>query len=206
MPHTVYGRLETLNGNALSNSDLQIRSWIASRPGEVLTQEETGVGIDDGYWWVGVSNFSTNWQAGDMLVTEIIDFSTGKNGEMIVELSNNGSDDGGVINFINITGVGENETSVRVTDYVLLPNYPNPFNPSTHIRYGIPESGQVKIQIYDISGRLIKTLVDDVVESGFHWIEWNGRDKKNVKVSSGIYWCTMEAENHRSSVKLLLTK
>ena len=201
VPHTVYGRLETLNGNTLSNSDLQIRSWIASRPGEVLTQEETGVGIDDGYWWVGVSNFSTNWQAGDMLVTEIIDFSTGKNGEMIVELSNNGSDDGGVINFINITGVGENETSVRVTDYVLLPNYPNPFNPSTHIRYGIPESGQVKIQIYDISGRLIKTLVDGERKAGYHEINWDGMNTSGEMVSSGVYVIKLIANNFVSTWK-----
>jgi hypothetical protein len=72
-------------------------------------------------------------------------------------------------------------------DYSLSQNYPNPFNPSTTIEYALPNSENVKIEIYDLLGRLVKTLVNETKLSGKYSVIWNGEDDRGKAVSSGIY-------------------
>jgi hypothetical protein len=76
---------------------------------------------------------------------------------------------------------------VLPTDYALQQNSPNPFNPTTTIRYELPKAGHVIVNVYSLAGQLVRTLVDDQVEAGYHMIEWDGRDKDGRKVGSGIY-------------------
>ena len=85
--------------------------------------------------------------------------------------------------------------------YKLYPNYPNPFNPNTTIRYAISEPGLVAIDIYDINGRLVKNLVRSEMEPGFYDIKWNAGN-----YSSGIYFCRLTTENNVLTSKLLLVK
>jgi flagellar hook assembly protein FlgD len=67
-------------------------------------------------------------------------------------------------------------------------NYPNPLNPSTTIRFGLAESVDVNLQIYNVNGQLIKSLESGVCEAGFHEAVWNGDDNNGKNVSSGIYF------------------
>ena len=71
-------------------------------------------------------------------------------------------------------------------------NHPNPFNPSTTISYNIEESGHVSLKIYDVMGRLVKTLVDNQYVTAGHGdgyrVIWNGRDNNGQKASAGIYY------------------
>ena len=69
----------------------------------------------------------------------------------------------------------------------LSQNYPNPFNPDTHIKYQLPEQGDVKLVIYDIMGRMVRKLVDQRNEPGFFDIVWDGKNQSGVKVATGIY-------------------
>ena len=81
----------------------------------------------------------------------------------------------------------EMEAFALPTEFAIHENYPNPFNPSTTIRYEIPEASRVSLVVYDIMGREVLRLVDDVIEPGYHTAEWGGRNSSGNRVSSGIY-------------------
>ena len=80
----------------------------------------------------------------------------------------------------------------------LLPNVPNPFNPTTRIPFTTPSEGPVRVAIYDARGSLVRVLVDKSAPAGHYDADWDGRDAKGAPVSSGIYLCQLE---HRSDVR-----
>jgi chitodextrinase len=79
--------------------------------------------------------------------------------------------------------------------FSLLQNYPNPFNPSTTIKYYVPYASHVKIIIYDLLGRQIRTLFNDFVVAGIQSIEWDGTNSYGKRVSSGVYFYQLKAES-----------
>jgi hypothetical protein len=87
------------------------------------------------------------------------------------------------------------------TEYGLDQNYPNPFNPSTEIRYQLPENNHVKLQVYDILGNLVTTLVDQQMEAGYHNVIWNANH-----FASGVYFYTLRSGPYVSTKKLMLLK
>ena len=91
--------------------------------------------------------------------------------------------------------VREMDSSLRLVPptYALFQNAPNPFNPSTDIRYQLPEAGRVRLVIYDLLGRTVRVLADDRREAGYHLISWDGRDETGRPVGSGIYLLRLEA-------------
>jgi len=89
---------------------------------------------------------------------------------------------------------------------LLYANYPNPFNPSTTISYSLAETGHIKISIFNIKGQLVKTLINEVQESGIHSVAWNGEDTMANHVSSGIYFYKMETKQRSDVKKMLLIK
>lgn len=90
--------------------------------------------------------------------------------------------------------------------YALYVNYPNPFNPSTAIRYALPERVRVNISIYNILGQQVKVLVDSEQEAGFHEVIWNGTDGVGRSVATGVYLYQIEAGDYIASRKMLLLK
>lgn len=96
-----------------------------------------------------------------------------------------------------------NDIAVAQT-FALFHNFPNPFNPTTVISYALSEEGVVIIQIYDIQGHLVKTLVDEHKQKGVYSVEWNATDDHHYPVSSGIYICQMKVKQHVFSRKLIL--
>ncbi|MDP2173163.1 MAG: T9SS type A sorting domain-containing protein [Candidatus Cloacimonadaceae bacterium] len=87
-----------------------------------------------------------------------------------------------------------------------LYNYPNPFNPSTTICYRIPESGRVKLSIYNLKGQLVRILLNEPKQSGNHQLIWNGDDQAGNMVSSGVYFTRIESNGKSSMHKMLLVK
>jgi len=85
-------------------------------------------------------------------------------------------------------------------------NYPNPFNPETTIRYSLKESVPVVIEIYNVKGQLVKTLVNEAKAAGNHSVVWNGRDNQNRPVSSGIFFYKMHAGKYSNTKKMILMK
>jgi flagellar hook assembly protein FlgD len=90
--------------------------------------------------------------------------------------------------------------------YQLSQNYPNPFNPETTLRYAIPRDDKVKLQIFNIRGQLVRTLVNDDRRAGYHSVVWNGRDDAERTVASGIYFVHMQSGGYRQTRKLALIK
>lgn len=77
--------------------------------------------------------------------------------------------------------------------FALQQNYPNPFNPGTIIRFQLPSHGRVSLTIYNISGQLVRTLLDSSVSAGAHAVAWDGRDDHGQLVASGEYLYRIEA-------------
>ena len=103
---------------------------------------------------------------------------------------------------ISITKIIENEYDIlSPLDFDLLQNYPNPFNPLTTISYHLPKSSFVKLSIYDISGKLIETLVNEQKNAGYYSVKWNAEN-----VSSGVYLYKIDAADFSSVKKCLLVK
>jgi hypothetical protein len=90
--------------------------------------------------------------------------------------------------------------------YALLQNYPNPCYSETDIAYQLPTAGRVVLEIYNISGQLIKTLVDENQEVGYHKAYWDGKDEFGKSVSSGIYFYQIHAGEFTSIKKLVVLR
>lgn len=100
-----------------------------------------------------------------------------------------------------------NTISLGATGYSLSNAYPNPFYSSTTIEFSIPEKEKVRLEIYDIKGRLVNSLVDsDFMEKGTYKIEWEGTNNSGGKVESGIYIAKLTTGNFMKSLKLHLTQ
>lgn len=93
------------------------------------------------------------------------------------------------------------DLNVLPTHYALRQNYPNPFNPSTTISFDLPENSLVSLEIFDITGRMVATLVNGMKTAGSHSVTFYGSD-----LSSGIYFVRLEAGNFRQTMKILLVK
>jgi len=115
---------------------------------------------------------------------------------------------------------GSDETMISVTttsnsDNDLLPpedsgiqirNYPNPFNPDTHISFQLPEEGRVSLTVFDARGRLVRTLADKSFPKGSHTVLWNGSDEQGREISSGVYYYRLIHQNEEITGKMLLLK
>ena len=87
------------------------------------------------------------------------------------------------------------------TEFNLNPAYPNPFNPITHIEYSVPYKTKISITIYDLVGREISNLVNEVQEPGYYDIKWDAS-----LISSGMYFIRMQTNDFKSSQKVVLIK
>ena len=100
---------------------------------------------------------------------------------------------------------GDNEWSLP-PDFRLEQNYPNPFNPATTIEYSLPKRGHVKIEIFNLVGQKVRTLVDEYKLAGNYCITWDGTDTSGNPLASGIYFCRLRAGDHVQAKKMLLIK
>jgi len=91
-----------------------------------------------------------------------------------------------------IQAVNGGTASETPGEYQLIGNYPNPFNAETKIGYELPSEGEVALKIYDITGKLVKTLANEKQRAGFHDAFWDGTDSNRRPVASGIYICRIE--------------
>ena len=85
-------------------------------------------------------------------------------------------------------------------------NYPNPFNGSTVIQYELNSSENISLRIFDVSGKIVKELVSGDTPSGIHHVEWDGTNSSGTKVSSGMYFYSLETETQSSFNKMLYLK
>jgi len=102
------------------------------------------------------------------------------------------------------TGVAGDETVPRT--FALRQNAPNPFNPVTVISYQLPREVRVRIEVFDIAGKLVATLVDEDQTPGVKSVTWDGTNADGEKVASGVYMYRMSAGDHTSRKMMVLLK
>lgn len=105
-----------------------------------------------------------------------------------------------------VVGTTEDEKPKHPDQFRLMQNYPNPFNAETVLRYSIPESGDVTLEIFDISGRKIQTTVRRWQEAGVHTVPWAGRNDAGIAVGSGIYICRLQMGQRIAQRKIILIR
>jgi hypothetical protein len=105
-------------------------------------------------------------------------------------------------NIINPTIVGTgNNVSELPKEFRLYENYPNPFNPTTTIKYDIANNSFVKLVVYDLSGKEVETLVSNNLQAGSYEATWSGSN-----YASGVYFARIEAGSYRHIIKMLMIK
>jgi len=107
---------------------------------------------------------------------------------------------------IDGSALGKEQLAALPQVVALLPNAPNPFNPRTTIRFEMPARGKAALRVYDLSGRLVKTLVSGEIPAGYHSAVWEGDDDRGRNVASGVYLYELRAEGQRLVKKMLLVK
>ena len=100
----------------------------------------------------------------------------------------------------------ERDQSGAPREFALDPNYPNPFNSSTTIRYRLEEPGRVRLEIFDVQGQKVKTLADGYAGSGVYQVEWDGTDASGKPVATGVYLARLQKGTALLVHKMLLLK
>ena len=199
IPHLAYGEYQLAKAKD-KDCSITLKSWIEGREEEILTESHVGVGFDERYWWVEVSNLESPWQVGDVLHVELLVNGGEYSGTQSIPLSTNGADVGNPIT-INYT-----PERILPTQYALLRNYPNPFNPETHIGYELPEESNIRLEIYDVTGSLVRTLVNKQQSAGRYEVIWDGKNTHGNRIVSGLYFYKMTTPKYTHVQKMMLVK
>ena len=172
-----------------------------NNPNEIVgTSPATGMGFseDGGLSWKG---FPKAYAGRAVLCSRIVRYN---NQDVLLA----GTQAGSLIAYkLHNISVGVREKSEPVPGrFGLSQNYPNPFNPSTRIEYEIAKQGDVEIAIYDIAGRLVKTLLHSYQYPGSHVLQWDGKDAGGITVTSGVYFYRISSNGNQVSRKMLLLR
>jgi hypothetical protein len=92
------------------------------------------------------------------------------------------------------------------TSYDLAQNYPNPFNPTTTIEYQLPQAGHVTLEVFNILGERVATLVSEMQDAGYYSLRWDGKDDYHRQIASGMYIYRLKAGDFSSVKKMLMIK
>ncbi len=92
------------------------------------------------------------------------------------------------------------------TEYALDQNFPNPFNPSTTIRFALPEAADIQVRIYNIRGQLVRTLAKSSLKAGIHELTWDATNDHGVQVASGFYFYQLQSRDFNQVKRMLLIK
>lgn len=96
------------------------------------------------------------------------------------------------------------EERSKILCFKLFQNIPNPFREVTSIKYQIPAASKVSLKIYDVAGRLVRTLINEEMPKGDYTVKWEGKDNYGNRVARGIYFYKFKASQFTTSKKLIL--
>ena len=96
------------------------------------------------------------------------------------------------------------QIQTRPEAFALANNYPNPFNPATTIKYALPEASQVRLEVFNVVGQVVSTLVDNHQNAGRYVVQWDATNDQGHSLSSGIYFYRLQAGGEFLEVKKML--
>jgi len=102
--------------------------------------------------------------------------------------------------------ISENQSAMLPTSFSLAANYPNPFNPTTTIRYGLPENSRVELIVYNLLGQKVRTLIRETQNAAFHSILWDGRNDLGASIASGVYFYRLTTHGLLSNKEFVQTR
>jgi Flagellar hook capping protein len=137
-------------------------------------------------------------------ITSIVDFYAERDGVDTLEQVEEFEFNGAVYTMQDL--LSTHDDGVLPTEFRMFPNYPNPFNPKTKIKFELPKSEYVRLVIMDLLGRNIKTLAEGEIRAGYHDVEWDGTMDSGSPVPSGVYLIVFDSKNYKKSYKALLIK
>jgi len=202
--HIAYGYLTNLDDTIPLDKDVNFKAYLRSNPADTLTQNTVGCGYKNGNWFVQCASFANQWQSGDTLRVEFANIATGKTASVEGTLSSAESDLFPKTVFGQITSVEEVDQLPKQFD--LAQNYPNPFNPETIIKYQLPKTSQVELEISNILGQRVAVLVDEQQPAGYYSVKWHGTDDYGRNVASGIYLYRLKTLEFVKIKKLILVR
>ncbi len=175
------------------------------------------VSTDGGTNWTPLATWGGSWDRSGCLAPDSVDLRDYRSSEVKVRfrLVSNGDEfvgNGWIIDYVSIreqndvTDVDNGGSSRGPTVLELDQNHPNPFNPSTTIRYYLPDKSGIRLEVYDVSGKRVVCLVDSQKDRGAHTIEWNGKDQQGNAVGSGIYFYRLTVGEQTISKKMVLLR
>ena len=110
------------------------------------------------------------------------------------------------IGFVGELSVTELEHITNITSFSLFQNYPNPFNPKTNITFELNQSGRASVDIFNVKGQLVKTLIDNHLYGGKHNVVWDGSDAENKQVGSAMYFYRVTVNGQQYSKQMIMLK
>ena len=173
--------------------------FAVNNPGYIFSWANGGyeiiaISFDNGMTWTTIDN-GIEYDAG------INSFVFSPDGSIYVGTYNSGV----YRNTIDFSS-GVKASSAKPDDYNLFQNYPNPFNAHTVIKYSLANRAYISLLIYDINGKLVRTLTDEIENNGTHQVVWDGLDNNGKQIASGIYLLQMKAEDYSTFKKLTIIK
>ena len=158
--------------------------------------------------WIKIYGSSSGWEyassiqqtsdGGYIVAGQTDSYGTGRYDMWILKLDENGNGPGPV-------GIS-NSNNDQFKGFSLSQNYPNPFNPVTTIEYQLPTDAYVTLRIFNITGELVETLIEEQQIAGYHKIQWNGRDETDNTVAGGLYLYHLRADGFSQSNKMVLIR
>ncbi len=203
--------------SSLSEPVYKYFKWYTNEKGASPGQDFWVVDIsnDGGQTWVNVENTNvpTNgWEKVQFLVSDYVTPTSQVQLRFIASDFNPGSlvealiDDIEILAAGGLTGISEQTNSTLPEQFELAQNFPNPFNPSTTIRYALPTTSRVIITVYNLLGQEVVRLVSGEQLPGWHSVVWDGRNSQGLPVASGIYIYRMAAESSETGAGQLFTR
>ena len=187
--------VESYEGVLVTVSDVTVSS-VNSFDWSIVDDSGVECLIDDDMANMAANSFMSDLQEGTTLssVTGIFNYSFGTYKIQIRDLADLGQ-----------LGIDDDFTGIA-RQFALYPNYPNPFNPETRIRFQLAETSDVKLVIYDVLGRKVRTLVSGKMDVGHHVVNWDGLNDEGLDVASGMYVYRIKAGTYIDHRKMLLVR
>jgi len=166
---------------------------------------EAGFVVQNGTLNMGSGNISSNPLFGDgFRLNQLSPCIDAGDPEAALDPDNTSADMGAFSfdpNYVSIQS-----TTKPIDSFVLVQNFPNPFNPSTTIRYGLPNRSMVSVVIYDVSGKVVRTFHPELKSAGWHEQVWKGKDNGDETIGTGIYFARLTTGEHTQTIKMLYLK